>query len=104
MGMDRWVVEATTAVACCDGPAATLEGLGSCSIIRTYLASMALAVAWTPYDVSATPAMSGYTRTVQGPAMAMGRWIAEATTALACPAQAATTLEGLRSSAIVMHT
>ena len=58
--MGRWVVEATTALACQAEAATTLEGLRSCSIIRTYLASTALAVAWPPYNVSATLAMSGY--------------------------------------------
>ena len=35
--------------------------------------------------------------------MAMGRWVVETTTALACPAEAATTLEALRSCSII-HT
>ena len=60
MAMGRWVVETTTALACPAEAATTLEGLRSCSIIHTYLASTTLAVAWTPYDVSATPSMSGY--------------------------------------------
>ena len=42
-------------------------------------------------------------RTVQGPAMAMGRWVVVTTTALAWPAEAVTTLEGLRSCTII-HT
>ena len=60
-------------------------------------------MAWTPYDVSTTPSMSGYAHAVQGPSMAMGRWVAEATMALARTAEAATTLEGLRSCSII-HT
>ena len=60
MAMGRWVVEATTALAYPAEAATTLEGLRSCSIIRTYLASTALAVAWTPYDVSVKLATSGY--------------------------------------------
>ena len=36
-------------------------------------------------------------------AMAMGRWVVETTTALACPAEAATTVEALRSCSII-HT
>ena len=43
------------ALACSAEAATTLEGLRSCSIIHTYLACTTLAVAWTPYDVSATP-------------------------------------------------
>ena len=58
MAMGRWVVEATTALACPAEAATTLEGLRSCSIIHTYLACTALAVAWTPYDVSATRCFS----------------------------------------------
>ena len=42
MGMCRWVVETTTVLACIAEAAATLEGLRSCSIIHTYLASTAL--------------------------------------------------------------
>ena len=58
--MGRWVVEATTALACLAEVATILHGLRSCSIIHTYLASTALAVALTLHDVSATPATSGY--------------------------------------------
>ena len=57
----------------------------------------------TPYDMSATPSMSGYAHTVQGPAMAMGRWVVETTTALACPSEAAANLEALRACSII-HT
>ena len=39
----------------------------------------------------------------QGPALAMDRWVVETSTALACPAEAVTTLEGLRSCTII-HT
>ena len=99
--MGRWVVEASTALAGVAEAASTLEGLRSCSIIHTYLASTALAVVWTPYDVSATQAMSRCTRTVHLPALAMSRWAVETTTALACPAEAATTLEALRSCSII---
>ena len=67
MAMGRWVVETTTALACPAEAATTLEALRSCSIIHTYLASTALAMAWKPYDVSATLAMSGYAHCVQGP-------------------------------------
>ena len=45
MAMARWVVEATTALARQAEAATTLEGLRSCSIIHTYLASTTLAVA-----------------------------------------------------------
>ena len=60
MAMGRWVVEAIMALTCPVHATTTLERLRSCSIIHTYLACTALAVAWTPYDVSATPSMSGY--------------------------------------------
>ena len=84
MAMSRWALDSTTALACCDGPASILERLRHCSIIHTYLASTALVVAWTPDDVSATPATSGYAHTVQGQGLTMGRWVVEASTALPC--------------------
>ena len=99
--MGRWVVEATMSLACERTHATILEGLRSCSIIRTYLASTALAVAWTPYDVSATRAGRVGTRAVQGRATAMGKRKVETSTALACPSEAATTLEELRSCSII---
>ena len=69
MAMGRWEVEATTPLACVAEAATTLEGLRSCSIIHTYLASTTLAVAWTPYDVSVTPSMSGC---ANGPRTSLG--------------------------------
>ena len=45
MAMGRWVVEAITALAYPGHATTTLEGLRSCSIIHTYLASTTLAVA-----------------------------------------------------------
>ena len=45
MAMGRWVVEATTAVAYPAEAATTLEELRPYSVIHTYLASTALAVA-----------------------------------------------------------
>ena len=44
MAMGRWVVVTTTSLAWPAEAVTTLEGLRSCSIIRTYLASTALAV------------------------------------------------------------
>ena len=61
MAMGRWVVEATTALACPAGAATTLEGLRSCSIIRVPTSHPRPCCGVdTVYDVSATLAMSGY--------------------------------------------
>ena len=63
MAMGRWVVEATTAIACLADAATILEGLRSCSIIsvpRNLPRIHGPRCGVTPYNVSETLATSGY--------------------------------------------
>ena len=61
MAMGRWVVEATTALACSAEAATILEALRSCSTPHPYLSRIHdPRCGVTPYDVSTTPSMSGY--------------------------------------------
>ena len=54
MAMCRWVPESTTALASPAAASAILAVPRPGALTSSYLACTALAVAWTPYDVSET--------------------------------------------------